>query len=277
VLDKSRLVKDTHEIGLMKRAATISAHAHARAMRFAKPGAWEHEVEAELLHEFRKHGSEYPAYTSIVATGANACVLHYISNNAQLQDGDLMLIDAGCELGGYASDITRCFPVNGKFSGPQRDLYELVLAAQAAAIAKTKPGIAYDVPHEAAVKVLARGMLDLKLLRGSLDSVLKLDDKGEASYRRFYMHRTGHWLGMDVHDAGAYKTGDKWNKLEVGNVVTIEPGIYVRPAADVPKAFWNIGIRIEDDALLVPGGNTLITHQAPKTIQAIEEVMRSGR
>jgi Xaa-Pro aminopeptidase len=272
-LDTMRLAKDAHEVGIMRRAAKISVEAHARAMRFTRPGVWEHEVEAELLHTFRKHGSEYPAYTSIVATGANACVLHYVSNNQQTKDGDLMLIDAGCELGGYASDITRTFPVNGKFSGPQKDLYEVVLAAQAAAAAKTRPGVPYNLPHEAAVRVLAQGMLDFKLLKGSLDSVLEQGDKDEGGYRKFYMHRTGHWLGMDVHDAGPYKHGDKWIKLAPGNVVTIEPGIYVRPAKDVPKAYWNIGIRIEDDALVTSTGCELMTAAAPKTVAQIEAVM----
>jgi Xaa-Pro aminopeptidase len=273
VLDNMRLIKDAHEVGIMKRAAGISAAAHARAMRFTRPGVWEYEVEAELLHAFRSGGSECPAYTSIVATGANACVLHYVSNNAQTQDGDLMLIDAGCELQGYASDITRTFPVNGKFSAPQKDLYEVVLAAQAAAQAKTRPGVRYNEPHEAAVRVLAQGMLDYKLLQGSLDEVIDKGNRDQGGYRQFYMHRTGHWLGMDVHDAGDYKTGDTWNKLQPGNVVTIEPGLYVRPAKNVPKAFWNIGIRIEDDALVTAKGCELITAAAPKTIQEIEACM----
>jgi Xaa-Pro aminopeptidase len=259
----------------MRQAAAISTAAHKRAMRATRPGRNECEIEAELLHEFRLGGSEYPAYTSIVAGGANACVLHYISNNAPLKDGDLLLIDAGCELRSYASDITRTVPVNGRFSGPQRDLYQLVLAAQDAAVAATRPGTPYNLPHEAAVKVLAQGMLDLGLLTGSLDAALELGDKREGGYFRFYMHRTGHWLGLDVHDAGEYKQGDQWLPLAPGNVVTVEPGIYVRPAADVPAHFWNIGIRIEDDALVTETGCELITAACPKTVADIEAWMQA--
>lgn len=273
MIDAMRLVKDKHEIDTMRRAGAISTEAHKRAMRAAKPGAYEYEVEAELLHEFRRQGSEYPAYTSIVAAGANACVLHYISNDQQMKDGDLLLIDAGCELNSYASDITRTFPVNGKFSGPQRDLYEIVLDAQKAAIAKTRPGIPFNVPHEAAVKVLAQGMIDVGLLRGSVDSAIEQGNKREGGYFRFYMHRTGHWLGLDVHDAGDYKHGDKWAPLAPGNVVTVEPGIYVRPAKNVPKHFWNIGIRIEDDALVTAKGCDIITSECPKTVAEIEAWM----
>jgi len=275
MLDPMRLVKDAGEIAIMRRAAAISAAAHKRAMRAARPGRNEYEIEAEILHEFRAGGSEYPAYTSIVAGGANACVLHYVSNNAPLKDGDLLLIDAGCELQSYASDITRTFPVNGRFSGAQRDLYQLVLAAQDAAVAATRPGTAYNLPHEAAVKVLAQGMLDLGLLTGTLDAALELGDKREGGYFRFYMHRTGHWLGLDVHDAGEYKRGEQWLPLAAGNVVTVEPGIYVRPAADVPEHFWNIGIRIEDDALVTADGCELITAACPKTIADIEAWMRA--
>ena len=273
LVDAMRLVKDKHEMDVMRRAGAISTEAHKRAMRTAKPGAYEYEVEAELLHEFRRQGSEYPAYTSIVAAGANACVLHYVSNDQKMQDGDLLLIDAGCELHSYASDITRTFPVNGKFSGPQRDLYQIVLDAQSAAIAKTKPGTPYNVPHEAAVKVLAQGMIDVGLLKGSLESVIEQGDKREGGYFRFYMHRTGHWLGLDVHDAGDYKHGDKWLPLAPGNVVTVEPGIYVRPARNVPKHFWNIGIRIEDDALVTAKGCDIITSECPKTVAEIEAWM----
>ena len=275
LLDEMRLVKDADEIKVMRAAADISSAAHARAMRFSAPGKHEFEVEAELLHEFRRAGSEFPAYTSIVATGGNACVLHYRAGNTVLQDGDLCLIDAGCELQGYASDITRTYPVNGRFSTPQRELYELVLRAQAAAAKATKPGAEYHVPHEVAVKVLAQGMIDVGLCKGSLDSVLEKGNRREGGYFSFYMHRTGHWLGMDVHDAGEYKNHDGSSKrLQPGNVVTIEPGIYVRPAKGVPKAFWNIGIRIEDDALLVKGGCELITAKAPKTVAEIEAVMQ---
>ncbi len=275
LLDPMRVIKDASEVAIMRAAAAISTEAHKRAMRATRPGRHEYEIEAELLHEFRRGGSEYPAYTSIVASGGNACVLHYVLNNAVLKDGDLLLIDAGCELASYASDITRTFPVNGRFSGPQRDLYELVLTAQAAAVAVTRPGAPYNVPHEAAVRVLAQGMLDLGLLKGSLDAAIELGDKREGGYFRFYMHRTGHWLGLDVHDAGDYKHGDAWLPLAPGNMVTIEPGIYVRPAADLDERFWNIGIRIEDDALVTADACELITAACPKSVTDIEAWMRA--
>jgi Xaa-Pro aminopeptidase len=271
-LDAMRLVKDDTELAIMRRAAEISTGAHVRAMRFVAPGRFEYEVEAELLHEFRRLGCEYPAYTSIVAGGANACVLHYVGNDQILRDGDLLLIDAGGELGGYASDITRCFPVSGRFSGPQADVYDLVLDAQAAAIAAVRPGATFAEPHEAALKVLAQGMLDLKLLSGSLDAVIESE-----SYKRFFMHRTSHWLGKDVHDAGEYKEGEHWAPLAPGMVLTIEPGCYIRPADDVPEVFWNIGVRIEDDAVVTAGGSEIITVAAPKKIGDIEALMRDAR
>jgi Xaa-Pro aminopeptidase len=280
LLNDMRLIKDEHEIAIMQRAADISALAHARAMRTSKAGLREYHLEAELLHEFRSQGSQFPAYGSIVATGPNACVLHYRAGDAELRDGDLVLIDAGCELDSYASDITRTFPVNGKFSGPQKALYELVLNAQAAAIAVTAPGKRFTDGHDAALKVLAQGMLDTGLLNknkvGTLDDVITNGD-----YRQFYMHRTGHWLGMDVHDVGDYRDhvpeGEQkpWRTLMPGMVLTIEPGIYVRPAEGVPKEFWNIGIRIEDDALVTASGCDILTHKAPKTIAEIEAVMRA--
>ena len=270
-IDEMRLIKDEHELSTLRGAAAISAEAHRRAMQITRPGRREYEVEAELLHVFRRGGSQAPAYSSIVAGGANACVLHYVDNDAVLNDGDLLLIDAGCELDGYASDITRSFPVNGRFSGPQRDVYQLVLAAQAAAIAEVRPGKHWNEPHDAAVKVLAQGMLDLKLLDGSLDGVLE-----SAAYRKFYMHRTGHWLGLDVHDAGEYKLGDAWRPLVPGMLLTVEPGCYIRPAEDVPRALWNIGIRIEDDALVTADGCELISAAAPKQIDDIETLMREG-
>lgn len=270
-IDEMRLIKDEHELSTLRAAAAISAEAHRRAMQATRPGRREYEIEAELLHVFRRGGSQAPAYSSIVAGGANACVLHYVDNDAVLDDGDLLLIDAGCELDGYASDITRCSPVNGRFSGPQRDVYQLVLAAQAAAIAEVRPGRHWNEPHDAAVKVLAQGMLDLKLLDGSLDGVLE-----SAAYRKFYMHRTGHWLGLDVHDAGEYKLGDAWRPLVPGMLLTVEPGCYIRPADDVPPAFWNIGIRIEDDALVTADGCELISAAAPKQIDDIEALMREG-
>ena len=271
-LDVMRLVKDDAELAIMRRVAEISTGAHVRAMQFAAPGRFEYEVEAELLHEFRRHGCEYPAYTSIVAGGANACVLHYVGNDQVLRDGDLLLIDAGGELSGYASDITRSFPVGGRFSGPQADVYGLVLDAQTAAIAATRPGATFAAPHEAALKVLAQGMLDMKLLTGSLDAVIESE-----AYKRFFMHRTSHWLGKDVHDAGEYKEGEHWAPLTIGMVLTIEPGCYIRPADDVPEAFWNIGVRIEDDVVVPADGCEIITLAAPKKIADIEALMRDAR
>ena len=269
LLNEMRLFKDEHELMMMRHAAEIASHAHRRAMQFTRPGQFEYQIEAELLHEFCRHGARHPAYPSIVAGGANACVLHYVGNNARLKEGDLLLIDAGCELEGYASDITRTFPVNGKFSDAQKDVYELVLAAQTAALAAARPGKTWNAPHDAALRVLAQGFIDLKLCQGSVDEVLE-----KESYKRFYMHRTGHWLGMDVHDVGDYKTGDDWRTLQPGMVFTVEPGCYIRPADDVPQALWNIGIRIEDDVAITDLGNEVLTDAAPKRLADIEELMR---
>jgi Xaa-Pro aminopeptidase len=255
----------------MRRAAEISAAAHRRAMQSARPGVGEYVIEAELLHEFRRNGAQAPAYTPIVASGEHACVLHYIENNGVLGDSELLLIDAGCELDGYASDITRTFPVNGRFTSAQRDVYELVLAAQAAAIAEVKPGRRWLAPHDAAVKVLAQGFLDLRLLSGSLEQVLETE-----SYKRFYMHRTGHWLGLDVHDAGSYKLNGEWRELLPGMVLTVEPGCYIRAGDGVPEAFVGIGVRIEDDAVVTESGCDIITAAAPKAVAEIEALMRSG-
>ena len=271
LLNEMRLFKDAHELDIMRRAAAISTSAHRRAMQFTRPDQFEYQVEAELLHEFCRHGARHPAYTSIVAGGANACVLHYVGNDAKLRDGDLLLIDAGCEVDGYASDITRTFPVNGRFSAAQKEVYEIVLAAQAAAIAAAQPNQTWDVPHDAALRILAQGFIDLKLCRGSVDAVLESE-----SYKKFYMHRTSHWLGMDVHDVGDYKTGDNWRALQPGMVLTVEPGCYIRPADDVPLAMWNIGIRIEDDMLITAKGNEVLTDAAPKTVADIEELMRKS-
>ncbi len=269
LVDNMRMIKSPYELDLMRRSAKIAAGAHNRAMRFAKPGMVEYEVEAEFLHEFYRNGAQAPAYTSIVAGGANACTLHYNANNAVLNDGDLLLIDAGCELDGYASDITRTFPVNGKFSAIQKDVYEMVLAAQAAAIVQAMPGNHWNAPHEAALQVLARGLIDFGLCQGTVDSVIET-----GSYRQFYMHRTGHWLGLDVHDAGEYKTqSGEWVTLQAGNVLTVEPGCYIRPADNVPEHFWNIGIRIEDDVLITGKGNEILTKDAIKTVTDIEKAM----
>jgi Xaa-Pro aminopeptidase len=299
-LDEMRLIKDAHEQDLMRRASGISARAHVRAMQTcarrlrAGQDVREYHLDAELLHEFRMHGSQYPAYTSIVAAGANACVLHYRADAAPVRDGELVLIDAGCELDGYASDITRTFPANGKFTGPQRDLYNLVLASQDAAVAATMAGARFTDPHEAAVQVLAQGLLDLGLLNqdqhGNAQDVVE-----KRAYFPFYMHRTGHWLGMDVHDCGSYVEPSELGQtnarkdplsgeillnrpsriLRAGMVLTIEPGLYVRPAADVPEAFWNIGIRIEDDAIVTAKGCELITRDVPVVADEIEALMRA--
>ena len=232
----------------------------------------EYQVEAELMHEFIRNGARAPAYGSIVASGANACVLHYRENTAELRKGELLLIDAGCELDSYASDITRTFPVNGRFSGAQREIYQLVLAAQRAAIDSVRPGNGWNQPHDAAVRVLAQGMLDLRLIGGSLDEVLE-----KETYKRFYMHRTGHWLGLDVHDAGDYKRKGDWQALAPGMVLTVEPGLYIRAEDDVPERLRNIGIRIEDDVLVTDAGCEVITAEAPKAIVDVEALMRDAR
>ncbi len=269
LLDEMRLIKDAHELQTMRRAAEISAQAHCFAMKATKPGKFEYEIEAELLHAFRRHGAQAPAYTSIVAGGANACILHYIDNTAQLNSGDLLLIDAGCELDGYASDITRTFPVNGRFTPVQKDIYELVLAAQQAAIDKARSGNTWNDPHQAALRVLAQGFVDFGLCQGSVDAVLESED-----YKRFYMHRTGHWLGMDVHDVGEYKQQGEWRMLQAGMTLTVEPGCYIRPAENVPQHFWDIGVRIEDDVLITPEGNEILTAGVPKAVREIEELMQ---
>jgi len=300
VLDEMRLIKDAQEQDTMRRAGQISAGAHIRAMqtsaRMLRAGqeVCEYHLEAELLHEFRRHGAQSPAYTSIVAAGANACVLHYRADTAQVRPGELVLIDAGCELDGYASDITRTFPANGRFSGPQRALYELVLAAQVAAIAATHAGARFTDPHEASVAVLAQGMLDLGLLdTNKVGTVQDVIDK--RAYFQFYMHRTGHWLGRDVHDCGAYTEPSELGTTSVrkdaltgqaivdrparilrpGMVLTIEPGIYVRPAPAVPEQFHHIGIRIEDDAIVTEQGCELISRGVPVEPDAIEALMRA--
>ena len=299
LLDEMRLVKDAHEQDTMRRAAQISAAAHVRAMqlsaRMLRDGqdVREYHLEAALLHEFRRHGSQFPAYTSIVAAGANACVLHYRADAAPVRNGELVLIDAGCELDGYASDITRTFPANGQFTGPQRALYDIVLAAQYAAADATKAGARFNDPHNAALKVLSQGLLDVGLLshdkHGSLDDVLE-----KKAYFPFYMHRTSHWLGMDVHDCGSYVEPGEANTeppkadpitgvvvqarpsrvLHPGMVLTLEPGLYVRPGAGVSEQFWNIGIRIEDDAIVTANGCELISRGVPVDADEIEALMR---
>jgi len=269
-LDQLRLVKDAHELDCMQRAADIASAGHARAMAACHPGMAEYELEAELTYEFRRRGASAHAYPPIVAGGANACILHYVENDKLLADGTLVLIDAGCEVEGYASDITRTFPVGGRFSGPQKDAYEIVLATQAAAIAAIRPGAHFMTPHEAAVRVLTQGMVDLGLLKGDLDTLIE----GKA-YSRFYMHRTGHWLGLDVHDAGEYKEGDNWMLLQPGMTLTVEPGLYIRPGEGVPEHLHGIGIRIEDDVAVTATGCHVYT-TAPRSVAEIEEVMRHG-
>ena len=282
IIHEMRLFKDAHEIDIMRRAAAISARAHIRAMQICKPGMREYQLEAELLHEFRQSGAQSVAYNSIVAGGANSCILHYRAGSTELRSGELCLIDAGCELDGYASDITRTFPVNGKFTGPQRALYNITLAAQEAAIAMTKPGNTFMQPHEAALKVLTQGLLDEKLLKlaelGSLENAIET-----GAYRRFYMHRTSHWLGMDVHDVGSYResiatpqTEKPWRILKSGMVLTIEPGLYIRPADDIDEAFWNIGIRIEDDVVINDSGCELISRGVPVKADEIEALMKNS-
>ena len=268
LLDEMRLFKSDEELQLMRQSAVISTEAHKRAMQLTRPGMNEYEIEAELLYTFRKHGAQAPAYSSIVAGGTNACVLHYIENNSVLNDGDLLLIDAGSELDGYAADITRTFPVNGKFSAAQKDIYQLVLNAQEAAIAAVKPGNTWDQPHQAALQVLVQGFIDFGLCLGSVDAVIESKD-----YKRFYMHRTGHWLGLDVHDAGEYKQDGCWRLLQPGMTLTVEPGCYIRPAENVPSHFWNIGIRIEDDIVVTQTGYEILTIAAPKAVVDIEELM----
>ena len=283
LIHEMRLFKDANEIDTMRRAAAISARAHIRAMQMCKPGIREYQLEAELLHEFRNSGAQSVAYNSIVASGANSCILHYRAGSTELRSGELCLIDAGCELDGYASDITRTFPVNGKFTGPQRALYDITLAAQEAAIAITKPGNTFIQPHDAALKVLTQGLLDEKLLKlselGSLENAIET-----GAYRRFYMHRTSHWLGMDVHDVGSYREDSEsllkeekpWRILKSGMVITVEPGLYVRPAADVDETFWNIGIRIEDDAVINESGCELISRGVPVKADEIEATMKNS-
>jgi Xaa-Pro aminopeptidase len=272
LLHDMRLYKSRAEIAAMRRAARISATAHKRAMQVCQPGMMEYEIEAEFQYIFQRHGC-VPAYTPIVGGGENGCILHYTENNAELRDGELLLIDAGAENALYAADITRTFPIGGRFNPEQKALYELVLAAQQAAIDKVRPGNHWNKPHEAALRVLTRGLIKLGLLKGNLRTLLK-----EEAYRPFYMHRTGHWLGLDVHDVGDYKVGDVWRVLEPGMVLTIEPGLYIAPSTKVgnrrvAKKWQGIGIRIEDDVLVTRDGCEILSRDAPKTVAEIEGLM----
>jgi Xaa-Pro aminopeptidase len=254
----------------MRKVAGIAAKAHVRAMQMAKPGLHEYELEAELMHEFLRHGCAAPAYNTIVGSGANACILHYVENTRVMQDGDLVLIDAGGELDHYASDITRTFPVNGRFSPEQKAIYQLVLDAQLAAIAAVKPGVHWNTAHETVVGILTEGLLGLGLLQGSKQECIE-----KESYRQFFMHRTGHWLGMDVHDVGDYKVENQWRELEPGMVMTVEPGLYIAPDCMTVDPKWRgIGVRIEDDVVVTKTGSEVLTHGVPKEVADIEALMR---
>ena len=268
VLNELRLFKSSAEIKAMRTAAEISAQAHIRAMQFTQVGKWEYQVEAEIIHEFMKNDCRSPAYPSIVGGGENGCILHYIENDHRLKNNDLLLIDAGAEYDYYAADITRTFPVNGKFTSAQKAVYNLVLDAQKAAIAEVKPGNHWNQPHEAAVRVLTQGLIDLGLLKGKLETLIE-----KEQYRDFYMHRTGHWLGMDVHDVGDYKIGGEWRLLEPGMVLTVEPGLYIRDPENIAKKWHFIGIRIEDDVLVTKTGHEVLSQGAPKEVDEIEALM----
>jgi Xaa-Pro aminopeptidase len=269
-LHEQRLVKTAGEVDLLAHAAAVSARAHVRAMQFAEPGVWEYQLAAEIHHEFALEGME-PGYGSIVGAGANACILHYVENNARLADGDLVLIDAGGEHRGYTADITRCFPANGRFSGPQKAIYEVVLAAQKAATAELRAGNPSSRPHEVATRVLTEGMVALGLLKGDVDTLIR-----EEKHKRFYMHGTGHWLGMDVHDVGRYKVAGEPRPFVPGMVMTVEPGLYVAPGSEgVDPRFHGIGVRIEDDVLVTEGAPRVLTAGVPKDVAEIEALMRA--
>ena len=268
ILHDMRLYKSRYEISKLRDAATISAKAHVRAMKACRPGMMEYQVEAELLHEFMRRGAFSPAYPSIVGSGANSCVLHYIDNTREMKDGDILLIDAGAEYEGYASDVTRTFPVSGRFSDLQRAVYEVVLAAQLAAIDAVRPGNHWNQPHDSAVEVLTEGLVALGILKGSAQTLIEKED-----YKRYFMHKTGHWLGMDVHDVGDYKLGNEWRMLEPGMALTVEPGLYFPPQKGLAKKWWNIGVRIEDDVLVTKSGHEVLSRDAPKSIPEIEALM----
>lgn len=270
LLHDMRLFKGREELGEMRKAAKISVQAHINAMKKCRPGMYEYELEAEFLCEFKRNGAGW-AYSSIVGGGENACILHYTENNAVLKDNDMVLIDAGAEYQGYAADITRTFPVNGKYTEPQREIYEVVLKAQEAAMAKVKPGNHWNDPHDAAVKELTRGMVEIGLLKGKPSQLIK-----DGSYMKYYMHRTGHWLGMDVHDVGDYKVDGNWRLLEPGMVLTVEPGLYIPAGSRGAKRWWNIGVRIEDDLAVTKDGHELLTKGLPRTVGEVESLMASS-
>ena len=271
-LHEMRLYKDEVEIAVMQRAAQISAEAHSAAMMKCQPGMYEYQLESLIQHYCAMSGARFQAYSPIVGGGSNACILHYIDNSAELKSGDLVLIDAGCELDNYASDITRTFPVNGCFSEPQKALYQVVLDTQIACIEAMKPGVPWGDIHDLSVRLLTSGLLKLGLLAGDLETLIATE-----AYKPFYMHRIGHWLGMDVHDVGLYKYQGQWRPLEPGMVMTVEPGLYVSPDnTDVDPCWRGIGIRIEDDVLVTETGHHILTSAVPKTIEAIETLMQSG-
>jgi Xaa-Pro aminopeptidase len=267
LLHDMRLFKSRDEIRLMKKAASISSAAHKRAMKFCKPGVYEYQLDAEIMHELQMNGAGW-AYPSIVGGGANGCILHYTENSDLLKDGELVLIDAGGEVDGYDADITRTFPVNGKYTRVQKEIYELVLEANLAAIKKVQPGNHWNDPHVSAVKVLTKGMVEIGLLKGAVARLIK-----DQSYKKYYMHRTGHWLGMDVHDVGDYKVGEEWRLLEAGMVLTIEPGLYIPHGSRGARRWWDIGVRIEDDVLVTKDGHEVLSAACPKTVAEIESLM----
>ena len=271
-LHEMRLYKSRAEVAAMRKAARISAKAHKQAMQVCRPGMMEFQIEAELKYVFMQNGARDPAYPCIVGGGANGCILHYTENSSVLNDGDLLLIDAGAEYDCYASDITRTFPVNGQFTAAQREAYEVVLEAQAAAIKKIRPGNHWDEPHNAAVKVLTQGMVELGILKGKVSQLIK-----EKAFTKYYMHRTGHWLGMDVHDVGDYKVEGEWRTFESGMVLTVEPGLYLPASSEgLDRRWWNIGIRIEDDVLITDTDNEILSDNVPKDADAIESLMAHG-
>jgi Xaa-Pro aminopeptidase len=271
MLHDQRLIKSAAELRLMRRAGQITAQAHSRAIRYCRPGMYEYQLEAEILHEFASHGARHPAYSSIVGSGSNACVMHYVENSSKMRSGDLVLIDAGCEFEYYAADVTRTFPVGGTYSKEQRALYEVVLAGQLAAIDAIKPGNHWNQPHDASVRAVTEGLVKLGLLKGSVSKLI-----ARGAYRDFYMHKAGHWLGLDVHDVGDYRVADEWRMLEPGMVMTVEPGIYISPDNTLVAKKWRgIGIRIEDDVIVTAEGRDVITSGVPKTVEEIEAMMAS--
>lgn len=271
LLHDMRLYKSRGEIGVMRKAARIAAAAHKKLMAACRPGIMEYELEAELLHEFKRNGCD-TAYQPIVGSGPNSCILHYVQNNRRMEDGEMLLVDAGCEYRGYASDVTRSIPVNGRFSNEQKAIYQVVLDAQKAAIEKVSPYSHWNDPHDAAVKTITRGLVKLGLLKGRVPALIK-----SAAYKKFFMHRTGHWLGMDVHDVGDYRVGEEWRHLEAGMVMTVEPGIYISPGTKgVARKWWGIGVRIEDDVLITKNGCEVLSRDVPTEIADIEALMSGG-